>query len=736
MLTKSGLQGKILVCVLAVSLGLAPRLLGQGASATVLGTVTDASGATIPGAALRATNAGTGAVLSTSSDEGGRFRLPDMAVGTYDIQASKDGFSTVARNGVTLTVGGQIVVDFTLAVGQQQQTVTVEGQTTQVETTNATVGSLTDQRQMRDLPLNGRNFEQLILLAPGVATLTAFTQAAYQGKAPEYSIAGSRPEGQAILLDDENLQNFWNKGIGSVTGTSLGVEAIAEFQTLTNTYSSQFGGNGGVVNAVSKSGTNAFHGSAYDFLRNSAMDSRAFIDPGSGPPAFRKNQYGGSVGGPVKKNKLFIFENYEAIQQRQGETQIATVPACNVGNTCVPTFPRSANPAAYDAIVNTLAIFPLPDPGTVSGGIGRATQVANQTAHEDYLLARFDYNLSDKSSLMGRYVYDTVSLIEPFGGGGFGGGQIPLWPEHDITGSTFSTLEWRQIISPTTVNLARASFSRPSEIGSTATSVEVNGTHPLQFYPGGGRQDGAFAIAGFSGLGGSGTTPYNLAPNRFTYADDMILTRGAHSLRFGVPFTRLRYNEYTPYQSPGSWSFTLPGFLGGGVTPGTGVLVLVFKPLVLPDGTIQYGNRDFREVDVMPYFQDDWKVSRKLTVNLGLRWEWASNAIEVHNQLYTITDFRTSTGWTHVSNVMSHNPNWKNFAPRIGFAYDPFADHKTSIRGGFGMFYQLITPKGLQPQLFAGCATGRSVLRALHKSQQCSHLSQHSRNHSRHRETG
>ena len=323
MLPKLSFRSRVLVCVLAVSLGLAGRLAGQGTSATLLGTVTDVSGATVPGAALRATNVDTGAVLSATSDERGRFRLGDLGVGRYDLQASKDGFSTVARNGITLTVGGQTVVDFTLAVGQQQQTVTVEGQTSQVETTNATVGSLTDQRQMRELPLNGRNFEQLILFAPGVTMTTAFTPAAYQGKAPEYSIAGSRPEGQAILLDDENLQNFWNKGIGSVTGTSLGMEAIGEFQTLTNTYSAQFGGNGGVVNAVTKSGTNAFHGSAYDFLRNSSLDARAYIDRSS-PPAFRKNQYGGSVGGPVKKNKgTFFFVNYEGIRQLLGETQIA-----------------------------------------------------------------------------------------------------------------------------------------------------------------------------------------------------------------------------------------------------------------------------------------------------------------------------------------------------------------------------------------------------------------------------
>ena len=261
--------------------------------------------------------------------------MPDLPVGSYEVQATMAGFQTLVRKGITITVGSQNVVDFGLQVGQQQQTITVEGEASQVETTNATVGTLTDQKQMRDLPLNGRNFEQLILLTPGVQSISAFTSSGFQGRAPEYSIAGSRPTGQAILLDDESLQNFWNKGMGSVTGTSLGVEAIGEFQTLTNTYSSQFGGNGAVINSVSKSGTNAFHGSAYDFLRNSALDARRFIDPATAPP-FRKNQFGGSVGGPIKKDKMFFFANYEGIRQLLGETAIANVPACNIPGVCTP----------------------------------------------------------------------------------------------------------------------------------------------------------------------------------------------------------------------------------------------------------------------------------------------------------------------------------------------------------------------------------------------------------------
>lgn len=277
----------VLMVVLLATMGVGiSRLEAQAATATLQGTVTDASGAAVPDAMVQVKNVNTGAAQTTTSNGQGRYNLPDLAVGAYDMQISKAGFQTSLRKGITLNVGAAVVADFSLQVGQQTQTVTVEGQVALVETTDATVGTLTDQRQMRELPLNGRNFEQLIQITPGVNTISgnAFMASGFQGRAPEYSIAGSRPEGQALLLDDENIQNYWNKGMGSVVGTSLGVEAIGEFQTLTNTYSAQFGGNGGVINAVSKSGTNNIHGSAYEFFRNSALDARQFIDPATIPP--------------------------------------------------------------------------------------------------------------------------------------------------------------------------------------------------------------------------------------------------------------------------------------------------------------------------------------------------------------------------------------------------------------------------------------------------------------------
>ncbi len=291
----------------------------QAVAGNISGTVTDASGAAIVGAQVVVTNTGTGVALTTTSNDQGRYNAPDLTVGTYQVQATKAGFQKVVQANITLTVGSQLVVNLSLPVGRVQETVTVETAVSQVETQSTAISSLVDQTQMTELPLNGRNFEQLLTLATGITPTGGGTTTLY-GTGPGFSIAGSRTEGEEFLLDDANMADFWDHQAGSqVLGTSLGVEGIQEFTLLTNTYSSQFAGNGAVMNAVSKSGTNALHGSAYEFLRNSALDSRSYFDltPELAPykPAFRQNQFGGSVGGPIKKNKLFFFANYEGLRR-------------------------------------------------------------------------------------------------------------------------------------------------------------------------------------------------------------------------------------------------------------------------------------------------------------------------------------------------------------------------------------------------------------------------------------
>jgi hypothetical protein len=280
-------------------------------TASVSGAVTDTTGAVLPGCVVQAKNVATGITKSTLSDEQGRFRFPDLPIGEYEMQASQEGFQLVVRQGIILTIGSNPVVDFALPVGQVTERVSVLGDISQVETTSSALTNLVEQTEMRELPLNGRSFTQLMALAPGVTVFTGGSTGSLFGSQPTYSVSGSRAVGMLFLLDSTNTSGYWNKGGGSGSlGTSLGVDAIDQFQTLTNTYSAQYGGVGAVINASTKSGTNAFHGSAYEFLRNSAIEARNFFDGDKVPP-YRQNQFGATLGGPVAKDKAFFFVNYE-----------------------------------------------------------------------------------------------------------------------------------------------------------------------------------------------------------------------------------------------------------------------------------------------------------------------------------------------------------------------------------------------------------------------------------------
>ena len=568
-------------------------LKAQATNGVISGTVTDPSGAALPGATVQVKNVSTGVSRSVTTNEVGRYRVPDLLVGQYEVQATQAGFQTVVESAVRLTVGSERVVNFSLPIGQTQETVNVESQLAQVDTTSSAVATLVEEKQIADLPLNGRNYTQLIALAPGVLQTPPTFASGFYGRGADYSVSGSRPEGQAFLLDNTNVQNFWNHGPGSaVLGTTLGVDAIAEFSTQTNTYSAQFGGAGAAINAVTKSGTNSLHGSLFEYLRNNVLDARAFYD-GPELPGFRRNQFGGSLGGPVKKDKAFFFFNYEGLRNRQGLTQIATVPDADARRGILPGLaPITVSPQ----IQQLLSYYPLPTI-PIGGGVGQVPSVGTQRGDENYFLGRVDYTASPKDSLFARYVNDRAQFTDPFSGG-----PITLWPETHHTGNHYATLEERRIISSTILNLARVSFVRTRE------ASDLNNNLPgLTFFPG--RKNGTINISGLSALGSSIFLPFLFVQNKFGAGDDVYWTRGSHNIRFGADIQRVQSNVNAPGWLGGQFVFnSLASFLGA--SP-----FLFFGPL--PEQTDGY--RDFRETDLNAYFQDDWKARSNLTFNLPRR---------------------------------------------------------------------------------------------------------------------
>jgi hypothetical protein len=656
----------------------------------------------LAGAKVQATNVGTSIAQSTTSDAQGRYRIPELQVGTYNVQASMSGFQTVVHEGVTLSIGGSVIVDLSLPVGQVTQTVSVEANVSRVQTENSEVSTLVAPQQMRELPLNGRNFEQLLTLAPGVSTIAPASNPVtgrLYGMMNNYSVAGARPTGQMFLLDNTDIRNFWEHGTGSgYGGTSLGVEAIGEFQVLTNTYSSQFAGNGAVINATSRSGTNDFHGGVYEFIRNSALDARDVNDPTSGPPPFRRNQFGGAIGGPIKKDKLFFFGNYEGLRQSLSTTTNLLLPepytvlgmmpcdtptptggsVTTVAGTCVPstsdnsTQPgimigqiAAANPisqqiaALYSLCKGCKQIAPLPTsvnttfPGNanctaVGCDLGGTYQVQTAPAlviDENYIMGRVDYTLGSSDSLFGRYTIDNAKVGDPRD-------PLGIFPETDHTRNQFVTITEKRIMSATMVNSLHFGYVRNNEnsaaqqaltdaqlSAASAYSTGLGGpaisTDPLKWVP---DQPGELpridgTNAGFSGvvpIGPDPNRPDEIIQNKFSVGDDVVWTHGAHSLKIGVVVTRVQtQNLQTAYANGGyflSYAFfpfapANANWQGQNWISGA-PLVAFAAPLGANNAT-----RYFREIMVAPYIQDDWKVTSRLTLNLGFRYDYDTNPV-------------------------------------------------------------------------------------------------------------
>jgi len=683
-------------------------LFAQTSSSTISGTVTDSSGAAVVGAKVAVKNLDTGVTANLTSNAAGLYRASEVVLGNYEVRVEHPGFETVVRSGIKTVVGEESVADVTLPVGQASSVVTVDTEVTQVDTSTAALSVIFDQQEISDLPMGtARNFVDIINFAPGVAAIPGGNGGNVYGYQANYTVSGSRPTGLGFLIDSTNLTTFTGKSAGSGgTGTSAGVEALSQFQVLTNTYSAQFGGNGIVVNAASKSGTNAYHGSAYSFFGNSALNARQISDltvlPGQKVGHVAPSHTfvaGASLGGPIKKNKLFFFVNFEALRsQAEASTINQNLPDNNAHQGYVPCSLPGVSPTyacnnttnlAYvgfapqiQPIMNLLPLVQTQSfqPNGQPTGLGTEIQLNPTANYDNYTLGRLDYTISDRDTIFLRMVNEQAHRMSTAGPG--------VYFENDATANFYATLEERHTISPSMINLARISFLRPQEKGS-----QNNPNYPaLQVVPGS-AVSGQFQIAGGprGELGPNQGVPFSQTQDGFQGMNDVIWTHGSHSFKFGVAYT------YT-------LDFTSqPTAIGGGVTFQTLLTFLQGLPsqiqAVVPG--LGYPNRDMAEKLVTPYIHDEWKVSRRLTLNIGLRYEWMNNPSERRNNFYTFPSPTTNSTWVNVPNAFANNPTNKNFAPRFGYAFDPFNDHKTSIRGGFGIFYDEMTGHIVLPSYYS-----------------------------------
>src|SRR5437016_11820809 len=371
--------------VLIYGTSLASKLLAQVAGGTITGTVTDSSGRVIANAHIAITNVATGVVRATTSNDEGLYTAPNLLPGTYVVKFTAQGFKSELRKEIELTVGATLTLDLTMQIGTITEKVEVSGEAPAVQLTTSDINAVVDATTVRELPLNGRSWTDLATLQPGVnaiQTQPSFAQGTDRGNrgfGQQLTISGARPQQNNYRLDGVSLNDYANGAPGSVLGGNLGVDAIQEFSVLTSNYSAEYGKtSGGVVNAITRSGTNQIHGSVYEFLRNSKLDTRNFFDVGGVPP-FKRNQFGGAVGGPILKNRTFFFADYEGIRQSLGITTVATVPSANArqgilvgGNVTV-----DPNAAAY------LTFYPVPLPQNTNGDLGQLTFAGQQVVNEN-----------------------------------------------------------------------------------------------------------------------------------------------------------------------------------------------------------------------------------------------------------------------------------------------------------------------------------------------------------------
>jgi hypothetical protein len=660
----------VLLPVLIVGSLTAPRAFAQAAQ--ISGLITDSSGARIPNAKITVVNRDTGISRSVDANSDGFYSVPLLQPGNYMITAKSTGFATQVQTGITLEVGAQQVLNLTLQVGQMTQTVEVNTEAPVVELASSSLSAVVSSTTVRELPLNGRSWTDMANLQPGVAgiqTQVSFNLGADRGNrgfGAQASISGARPQQNNYRLDGISLNDYANGGPGSVMGGNLGVDAIQEFSVLTSNYSAEYGKtSGGVINAVSRSGTNSFHGSAYEFLRNSALDARNFFD-GPTIPSFKRNQFGASAAGPIGKDRTFIFGDYEGIRQSKGVTAISTVPsvAARAGNL-------SSGAVTVDpAVQSYLPFYPLPNRGLTPDGNGDTGIFAfaeNQVVSENFFTIRADHRFSDKDSMFATYLYDNTPYTTP---DAFGNVLLGSSTFRQIV-----VLEENHIFSSALVNSIRFGFNR-ARVDNDKSVQPIN---PLAADPTEAAVPGRFAtqvtVTGLSpftgGVGANATYLYRW--NSFQAYDDVFLTRGLHSIKAGVAFERMQLNQLALSGPSGTFFFgSLPNFLTN-------------RPRHFDSG---FANtltpRGLRQTLLGLYLQDDWRIRPNLTINVGLRYEMTTVPTEVEGKLATLINLTDPA--PHLGSPFFLNPTLHNFEPRIGFAWDPFGNGRTAVRGGFGMF--------------------------------------------------
>jgi Carboxypeptidase regulatory-like domain len=660
--------------VLAIAWFPAPPARAQ-ADASISGIVRDASGAGIDAAIVVIKNIETGSEREIQTDSSGRFHAPSLVVGSYELVVDKPGFRSERRSGVVLVVGQHEELALTLQVGDIKQTVEVNANPDQLSATTEDTSGLVGERQVKELPLNGRSYDQLLTLNPGTINYTSQRAGSTGTSNSElgnmFSVSGHRPQENLFLLNGVEYTGASeiSNTPGGVSGQLLGVDAVREFAVVKDTYGAEYGKRPGAqVSIVTAGGSNEFHGSAYEFVRNSAMDARNFFDLPN-IPDFQRNDFGGSLGGPIRADKSFFFGNYEGYRQTLGLSDVTLVPD------------NTSRTAAVPSVQPLLALWPVangPEILTSTGapsGIATAYSSPVQNVREDFGTARLDQIFSNQDSFAGVYTVDDSWAHSPT--------MNPYSFDNVSLRGQVASLSETHVFSSSLVNKAIFGYSRGAFYFNSGTTVELPGwIHD-------GAPVGAVVVGGGTTLNGAsqitngGTNAgsnLRAVRNLFTGSDQISYTRGRHTFTFGGWVQRIQSNDSLAQDQYGQISFTnLQSFLKGSVSTYT------YTPSYTPLG--------WRTTEVAGFAEDTIKLKSNLELRVGFRAEgtngWNEAQGRASNYAFDSAGVIITQPAVGGSALAVNNAKFLP-APRVAVAWSPFGSQKTVIRAGFGTYYGLL----------------------------------------------
>ena len=690
-----------LTVALVLLLAAADPVRAQQHRASVRGRVTDASGAALSGAEVKATRNGTNEIRVTRTDEQGHFALPELAAGPYRIAVSLSGYRMLERD-TELTVGQALWLDAPLQVSASQA-VEVSAPFVPIDRDSPAMSTLVDGRQITGLPLDGRNFLELTLLAPGTVPAPQGSAASVRGDFA-FSVNGGREDANAYLLD--GVYNMDPKlGTSSVRPA---VDAIREFEVLTSTYDSSFGRNAaGQVNVITRSGTNGFDGSAYEFLRTDALGARNFFAPPDQPnPDYKRNQFGVSIGGPIARDQAFFFANYEGTRLSEGITRVTNVPTAaeRNGDFSQSLFARPVDPFFQQPFANgqlpfvhpigaaIAALYPLPN-----RDVAFANFVSSPTLRDDndQFDVRGDHVFSNGSRTTARYSFADRRMLEPFGAGPAFSSLPGFGNNVDRRGQNLA-VSHVMALGPTTLNDVRVGYNRVA-IGVFVENPQITnqsvGLPALATNP---RDAGLslISVAGFSPLGHEYNNPQESASDTFHVSDTVTWNRGAHLAKFGGEWVGVRQSAFRDVQARGFLQFIQQGYTGN-------ALADLLLGLPVATGGAQLDNPQHLRAHSWSLFaHDDWRATNALTISAGVRYEYASPPVDKDDRanLYDVTTGQLVAVGTNGMPRGGYESDRNNIAPRAGFAWTVDQAGRTLIRGGYGIYYNqgaLATSEGL-----------------------------------------